>query len=59
MSPRKQRSLTLHKSQLRNSGIRSNRNRQKHNCQKKVIVLVQIGGEIVVLLRSDYSKKSF
>ena len=51
--------MTLHKSQLRNSGIRSNRNRQKHNCQKKVIVLVQIGGEIVVLLRSDYSKKSF
>ena len=27
--------MTLHKSQLRNSGIRSNRNRQKHNCQKK------------------------
>ena len=27
--------MTLHKSQLRNSGIRSKRNRQKHNCQKK------------------------
>ena len=27
--------------------------------KKKIIVLVQIGGETVVLLRSGYSKKSF
>ena len=31
----------------------------KAQLPKKLIVLVQIGGEIVLLLRSDYSIKSF
>ena len=31
----------------------------KSTTAQKIIVLVRIGGGIVVLLRSDYSKKSF